>query len=66
MNERKVSTVAAFWYIGISLALALTFFFVTGSYDRIARFGGATWIFILSMIITMPIVIPRIKKKYEN
>lgn len=65
MNERKVSIVSAFWYTGISLALALTFFVVTDGYDQIARFGGAAWIFILSMIITMPIVIPRIKKKYE-
>lgn len=65
MNELKVSTVSAFWYVGISLTLALSFFLVTGGYDRIARFGGAVWVFILSMIITMPIIIPRIKKKYE-
>ncbi len=65
MNEHKISAVSAFWYTGISLTLALAFFLVTSGYDRIARFGGTVWVFILSMIITMPIIIPWIKKKYN-
>ncbi len=64
-NEGKVSVVSAFWYIGISLALALAFFLVTSGYERVARYGGSIWVFILSMIITMPLIIPWIKKKYE-
>lgn len=67
MSENRVSIVSAFWYTGISLALALAFYLVTGGgkYNVMARAGGAIWIFILTMIITMPVVIPRIKKKYE-
>jgi len=48
-----------------SMVLALVFFLVTGEYDSTARYGGTIWVFILSMIITMPLVIPWIKKKYE-
>lgn len=66
-NERKIATISAFWYTGISLLLALAFFLATGGgrYDSVARYGGAIWVFILAMIILMPAIIPRIKKKYQ-
>lgn len=67
MSENRISTVSAFWYTGISLALAAGFYLITGGgkYDAVARVGGAIWVFILTMIITMPVIIPWIKKKYE-
>lgn len=67
MNDHKVTTLSAIWYVGISLALAVAFFLVTGGgrYDLVARYGGAIWIFILAMIITMPVIIPWVKKKYQ-
>jgi len=67
MNENKVATVSALWYTGISLALAAVFYLLTGGgkYDSVARYGGAIWVFILAMIITMPVIIPIVKKKYE-
>ncbi|TLN17650.1 hypothetical protein FDZ74_07380 [bacterium] len=67
MIENKVSVISAFLYTGISLALALAFYLITGGggYDAVARYGGAIWVFILTMIITMPVVIPWIKKRYE-
>jgi hypothetical protein len=38
--------------------------FLTGkNYTAVARVGGMIRVFILSMIISMPIVIPKIKKK---
>ncbi len=68
MNEQKVAVISAFWYTGISLVLAVGFYLLTGGgkYDAIARYGGAVWVFILAMIITMPMVIPRIKNKYKQ
>lgn len=58
---------AALVYTAISLAAALLFLAATYAtkkpYSLLARFGGAAWVFILSMIITMPLVIPRINKK---
>ncbi len=54
-------------YTGISVSMSLLFLaatFLTGrSYTPVARVGGMVWVFILSMIITMPIVIPKIRKK---
>ena len=51
-------------YSAISLTVALIFLVVatvTG-YDAVARFGGAIWVFMLSMIVTMPVVTSRFKR----
>ncbi|MDA8211300.1 MAG: hypothetical protein M0021_05400 [Clostridia bacterium] len=68
MNESKLATISAFWYTGISVVLAVAFFLGTGvgKYDLVARYGGAVWVFILTMIITMPVIIPWVKKSYEQ
>lgn len=68
VNEKKIATISAFWYTGISMLLALGFYLATGGgeYDAVARVGGAVWVFILTMIISMPVIIPRIKKKYNQ
>ncbi len=61
----NVGKISALWYTGISLGLSLLFILVTGGnpkYTAMARYGGATWIFLLSMIITMPLVTSYIKK----
>ncbi|HHW43434.1 MAG TPA: hypothetical protein GXX25_06420 [Desulfotomaculum sp.] len=54
-------------YTGISLAAALLFLlatYATGrTYPPVARTGGALWVFILSMIITMPLVIPYVNRR---
>lgn len=67
MDENKLATISALWYTGISAALAVAFFLITGmgKYDVVARYGGAIWVFILTMIITMPVIIPWVKKRYE-
>ncbi len=64
--EQKVARVSAAWYLGISAGMALVFFIITtvGKYPAMARYGGALWVFLLTIIITMPVVIPKIKKKY--
>lgn len=66
--EPKVAKIAALYYVGVSLAAALLFIFATlnDKYDNIARIGGATWIFILGLIVTMPVFIPFAKKKYSS
>ncbi|MEW8958959.1 MAG: hypothetical protein AB2448_07590 [Moorella sp. (in: firmicutes)] len=65
--ERKAARQAAIIYTGISLTLALIFLLITffngKSYTAVAQIGGTIWVFILSMIITMPIVIPYVKKR---
>ena len=63
---RAVARRCAFTYTGLSLALAAAFFAaatLVGSYGAVARVGGAVWVFLLSMIFTMPLVTSYIKKR---
>lgn len=68
MNDKKVGTLSAICYTGISLAIAGTFYLLASisNHDPVTRYGGAAWVFILSMIITMPVIIPLIKKRYSE
>ncbi|BDG61146.1 hypothetical protein [Caldinitratiruptor microaerophilus] len=54
---------AALIYGGISLGLAALFVLLTWSpeYTPVARWGGAVWVLLLSLIVTMPLVIPLVK-----
>jgi len=65
---KRVGLISALIYIGISVAAAASFFAATlgGEYTLIERLGGTAWVFILSMIILMPIVIPLVKAKIET
>ncbi len=67
-SKRNPGLVSALIYTSISVAASAVFFIVTtaGSYDLIARVGGAAWVFLLSMIILMPIITPLVKKKYNS
>lgn len=64
--KANLSLVSAIIYTGLSLLAATLFLAITwaGEYGWVARIGGAVWVFLLSMIVLMPIVIPLIKKKY--
>ncbi|MGA2159427.1 MAG: hypothetical protein ABSG90_09415 [Dehalococcoidia bacterium] len=57
--------ISASIYICISLLAAGIFVIATLSpqYSNVDRFGGAAWVFILSMIILMPVIIPFVKKR---
>ncbi|OGO24719.1 MAG: hypothetical protein A2Z28_03075 [Chloroflexi bacterium RBG_16_51_9] len=62
---KSVGFVSAVIYTGISLAAAGLFLLATmsGKHTTVERFGGAGWVFFLSMIILMPIVTPMVKKR---
>lgn len=67
--ERQVAIRSAVTYTSISLAAALTFFIAAtlkGGYPDVARFGGAIWVFILAMIVTMPLVTSQFKKRHKR
>jgi hypothetical protein len=57
--------ISAAIYTGLSLLAAGLFLVatLTGQYSVVERMGGAAWVFLLSMIILMPVVIPIVKKK---
>ena len=64
--EKQVAQKSALIYLPISIGLALLFFLVstfTGNYPLVARVGGTVWVALLSLIVSMPIVISRVKKQ---
>lgn len=64
MDVNRSAYISALVYTGIALLAAGAFFaatVLTGDYTRIARLGGAGWVFLLSMIILMPTVTPWVK-----
>jgi len=66
MKTRNTALISALLYTSISLAAAVIFFAIAIStgYGWVGSIGGAVWIFILCMIITMPLVTSSIKKRY--
>ena len=66
-DEKQVNKKAVYAYTSVSLIAAALFFFfasLTGN-SPVAIWGGAIWVFILSMIVTMPIFIPYTKKRHH-
>lgn len=67
--ELKVAKRSALIYLPISIGAAILFFLaasLTGSYPAVARLGGSGWVGLLSLIVSMPLVIPRVKKHYRG
>ena len=65
ITEKEVARRSAWIYLPISLGAALLFFLAAGLSDdltAVARIGGATWVGLLSLIVSMPIVTARVKK----
>lgn len=64
--EKAVAQKSAWIYIPLSLGAALLFLLtatLTGDYPLVARIGGTMWVGLLSLIVSMPIVISRVKKQ---
>src|SRR4030042_4113692 len=63
MNPGKTSAVIDGTIAVVAAAVFLAVTGLTGDYTWVARLGGAGWVFLLSMIILMPTVMPWLKKK---
>ena len=65
---KNPSVISAYIYIPISLIASGVFFILTlfGNYTWVTRIGGAAWIFLLSMIVLMPTIIPIVKKRIDK
>jgi hypothetical protein len=62
--EKQISRQSAMIYLPISLGTALAFLLaasVTGSYPLVAKVGGAVWVGLLSLIVSMPVITARVK-----
>lgn len=64
----SVGFLSALIYTGISLAVSGLFLTATlmGNYEWVARIGGASWVFLLSMVILMPLITPLVKRRYRG
>jgi len=63
--ELEVARRSALIYLPISLGVALLFFLAAsliGSNPLVARIGGAVWVWLISLIVSMPLVTNRVKK----
>ena len=67
--EKAVAQKSVWIYLPLSLGSALLFVLIasiTGNYPLVARLGGALWVGLLSLIVSMPIVISRVKKQVQS
>jgi hypothetical protein len=65
----EVARRSAVIYLPLSLGLAMLFLAgatVVGGYPLVARIGGAVWVGLLSLIVSMPLVTSRVKKWWRN
>jgi hypothetical protein len=67
--EKQIAQKGVLIYLPISIGLALLFLLITsltGNYPWVARVGGTVWVGLLSLIVSMPIVISRVKKQFPG
>ena len=69
MENEKVDQVVALssarLYVPLSLGAGVLFYLaatLTGDHTLVARMGGAGWVALLSLIVSMPIVTSRVKR----
>jgi len=64
--DQGIARRSALIYLPISLGVALLFLLASsfsGDYPMVAQVGGAVWVGLLSLIVSMPIVTDRVKKQ---
>jgi hypothetical protein len=64
-REREIARRSARLYLPISLAAAGVFLLASslaGGYPLVARIGGTVWVWILTTIVSMPVITARVKR----
>jgi len=67
--EKEVARKSALIYLPISIGAALLFLLAAslfGDYPLVAKIGGTVWVGLLSLIVSMPIVTSRVKKRLSR
>jgi hypothetical protein len=63
--EKHVARRSAMIYLPLALGIAGLFLLVAslGGYPLVAKLGGAAWVGLLCLIVTMPLVTAQVKKR---
>ncbi len=66
--ERQIARQSALIYSPISLGAALLFLLAAslGDYPTVARLGGAVWVGLLSLIVSMPLATAWTKRRVSG
>ena len=66
--EQEVARKSALIYLPMALGAALLFWLAAslGDYPLVARIGGTVWVWLLTMIVTMPLVTARVKRQVRG
>jgi hypothetical protein len=67
--EQEAARKSALIYLPIAFGIALLFWLAAsqvGAYPLVARIGGTVWVWLLSLIVTMPIVTARVKRQLRG
>ena len=66
--ERQIAGRSALIYLPIAFGAALLFFLAAslGDYPTVARLGGTVWVGLLSLIVSMPVVTDRVKRRVSR
>ena len=67
--EKEVARKSALIYLPISIGAALLFLLAAtllGDYPVVAKIGGTVWVGLLSLIVSMPIITSRVKKRLSR
>lgn len=68
-QEREVARRSALVYLPISLGAAGLFLVaasLVGGFTPVARIGGTVWVWLLSSIVSMPVVTSRVKRNLSR
>ncbi|MBE0410642.1 MAG: hypothetical protein IBX69_13010 [Anaerolineales bacterium] len=67
--DKEVARKSASIYIPIAVSVGLLFYLVAtwiGDYPPVARYAGSGWVTLLSLIVSMPIVTDKVKKRRRS
>lgn len=68
-RERAIARRSALVYVPISLTAAGLFLIaasLVGGYTPVARIGGTVWVWLLTTIVSMPVVTARVKRNLNR
>lgn len=68
-SESRIGRWSALGYTAISVAFALAFLALARWMDEappLAVWGGTVWVFVLSMIVSMPVVTALVKRRHSR